>query len=214
MTSDAATVPDEELVAVALGRRPGDAGAALEALFSRYSTRVIHWCLKVSGSSTDAEDLAQEVFLRVQEHLPGFREEARFSTWLYTVTRSVAINRAVHARRRRMDSLDVEGAPEPPDPSRSAEEAVVHDDLVRHVREALREELDPLEAKVIHLHLVDGLTLPAVGALLGLTNASGAKAYVVSAKRKLRRRFERLLARTTETPAPDPRRVEKGSRER
>jgi hypothetical protein len=46
------------------------------------------------------------------------------------------------------------------------------------------------------LHYHEGLTLPAIGRLLGLTNRSGAKAYLVAAKRKLRRHFEAGAAAT------------------
>ena len=57
------------------------------------------------------------------------------------------------------------------------------------VRQLMRESLDETEAKVMTMHYVDELPLDVVTRLLGLTNASGAKAYVVSARRKIARAF-------------------------
>ena len=51
-------------------------------------------------------------------------------------------------------------------------------------------DLDPLEAQVVYLHYVDGLSLPAITELLDCRNKSGAKAYLVGGMRKLRRRFQ------------------------
>jgi hypothetical protein len=53
----------------------------------------------------------------------------------------------------------------------------------------MRRDLEPLEARVLYLHYVDGMTLPAITELLALPNLSGAKAFVVSGRRKLERRF-------------------------
>src|SRR5690349_10159444 len=85
---------DELLVARACEAGGGaDAEAARGALFGRYHRQVAAWCLRFCGDREEAADLAQEVFLRVHERLGSFRGESRFSTWLYTVARRVAINR-------------------------------------------------------------------------------------------------------------------------
>lgn len=69
---------DDELVRAA--RAAGSEGSApyLDALFRRHQTRVAAWCLRFSGRREEAADLAQEVFLRVQERLGGFRFESSF----------------------------------------------------------------------------------------------------------------------------------------
>ena len=185
---------DEELIE-RVRRQPAEADACLASLYQRYYPKVAAWCLRISGDRQEAGDLAQEVFLRVHEKLGAFRGESRFSTWLYTVTRSVAINRGVAARRRQADPLDEEGAPEPVEPSPGADEVVEKGQILRELRAAMERDLEPLEAKVLYLHYVDGLTLPAITDLLELDNKSGAKAYIVSGGRKLKRRFGRWLAR-------------------
>jgi RNA polymerase sigma-70 factor, ECF subfamily len=55
------------------------------------------------------------------------------------------------------------------------------------LRQLMQEALDETEAKVMTLHYVDELPLDSITRLLGLENPSGAKAYVVSARRKLQR---------------------------
>lgn len=184
---------DEELIATAR-REPVSADACLAALYRRYYTKVAGWCLRISGDRQEAADLAQEVFLRVHERLGSFRGESRFSTWLYTVTRSVAINRGIAARRRETRDLDDESVPEPVEPSPGADEQLERSQFAAALREAMARDLEPLEAKVLYLHFVDGMPLAGITDLLRLANKSGAKAYIVSGGRKLKRRFGRWLA--------------------
>jgi RNA polymerase sigma factor (sigma-70 family) len=191
---DLELLSDEELIERARGAG-GDADALLAALYERYYPKVAGWCLRLSGDRQAAADLAQEVFLRVHERLGGFRGESRFSTWLYTVTRSVVINRGTAARRRETRPLDDEGLPEPVEPAPGAEETAARGEIARALREAMARDLEPLEARALYLHFVDGLSLPAVTDLLRLTNKSGAKALIVSGGRKLKRRFGRWLGR-------------------
>ena len=186
---------DEQLIARA--REAGADRAADEALgllYRRYHPKVAGWCLRFCGNRDEAADLAQEVFARVHQKLDGFRGESRFSTWLYTVARRVAINRGEAERRRRAESLD-EVASEPVDPQPDAETATGREQVLAAFRAAMQRDLEPLEAKVLYLHYVDGMTLPAITELLALDNRSGAKAYVVAGRRKLERRFGAWLAR-------------------
>jgi RNA polymerase sigma-70 factor, ECF subfamily len=178
---------DEELAEKAR-TDPARSSECLGVLYGRYHSKVAWWCLKVCGSREEAADLAQEVFLRVHSRLGSFRGESRFSTWLYQVTRSVAINRGESSRRRSAPLTDLDTAPETADPLPDAEEVLSRAQAAGELRTALA-ELEPLEAKVLYLHFADGLTLPRITDLLRLDNRSGAKAYIVSATRKLRRRF-------------------------
>ena len=90
--------PDVRLM---LEVRDGDA-EAFEELMCRYQSRVVtvlsHW----TGSRDQAEDLAQEVFLRVYRARGGYVPTARFSTWLYTIANRVASN-ALRSRSRRRE---------------------------------------------------------------------------------------------------------------
>ncbi len=84
----------------------GDA-AAFAALMRRHLNGVYNFLARhVGGRSAVAEDLAQEVFLRVVERAREFKHEARFSTWLYTIARNLAIDHLRKASLRRHPSLD------------------------------------------------------------------------------------------------------------
>jgi len=183
------TLSDEELIA--LSNQPETASAArqaaLDELFSRYRTKVALWCFRVVRDQDWAADLAQEVFLRVLRNLSGFRGESRFSTWLYTVARNHCFN-AVQSRGVRaeepLDFLDTPDSRLPVDRQLEASQQIAH------MRSLMQETLDETERQVMTLHYGEDLTLDSVTRLLGLSNASGAKAYIVSAKRKLKSAVE------------------------
>jgi RNA polymerase sigma-70 factor (ECF subfamily) len=182
---------DNELIEAARRESGARADRFLGVLYRRHYRRVAYWCLKISGNREDAADLAQDVFLRVHARLDSFRLESAFSTWLYTVTRSVAINRGKAAQRRPLKfAIEPDGL-EAVDPSPDAAETLGHNEILEQVRSVMEQELDPLEAKVLYLHHADGMTLPAITRLLALDNKSGAKAYIVSGMRKLKRHLGR-----------------------
>lgn len=195
---------DEDLIRKARSE-PASAAVCIETLFRRYYSKVASWCLRISGDRETAADLAQEVFLRVHSRLDSFRMESRFSTWLYQVTRSVAINHGEACRRRNAPLDDLETAPDLADVLPGAEDLFVTSEEAQGLRTAMEEALEPLEAKVLYLHYADGLTLAGITEMLGLENKSGAKAYIVSGLRKLKRRFGR-------TPGPTPATARGGSR--
>ena len=182
---------DEELIALVRSSTTRS-GEALEELYGRYYSKVKSWSGRICGRQEEAADLTQEVFVRVHQKLDTFRMEARFSTWLYTVTRSVAINHGIAANRRRERFIEDDGTVEAVDRSPSVEERLDRRRSGDRVKREIDRLLQPLEAKIFYLHFADGLTLPAITRLLKLENKSGAKAYIVSAKRKLKRGFATL----------------------
>lgn len=178
---------DNDLIEAARRAPAARAERCLAVLYRRHYRRVAYWCLKISGNREEAADLAQEVFLRVHARLDSFRMESAFSTWLYMVTRSVAINRGKAAQRQPLKvAIEPDGV-DPVDPSPDAAETLGHNETLDRVRLVMQTKLEPLEAKVLYLHHADGMTLPAITRLLALDNKSGAKAYIVSGIRKLKR---------------------------
>lgn len=159
---------------------------ALGLLYRRYFEKVARWSLRLASDRDDANDLAQEVFVRVQERLHAFRGDARFQTWLYTVARSVALNRADARRRRPTEPIDLL-TEEPEAPSDPIEARLDSSRLQRALKKAMREDLEPMEAQVLWLHFIHGMTVPALSQRFDLRNKSGAKALLVSGVRKLRR---------------------------
>jgi RNA polymerase sigma-70 factor, ECF subfamily len=88
--------PDTRLM---LGVRDDEAGA-FEELVERYQNRLIGVMHHLVGNATEAEDLAQEVFLRVYRARKKYRARCKFSTWFFTIANNLALN-ALRSRRRK-----------------------------------------------------------------------------------------------------------------
>ncbi|MCG3180547.1 MAG: ECF RNA polymerase sigma factor SigW [Phycisphaerae bacterium] len=73
---------------------------------ARYQDRVFNLVYRLSGHYQDAQDITQDVFLRVLEHIGNFRQQAQFYTWLFRIAVNVAISRRRRGQRVRFHSLD------------------------------------------------------------------------------------------------------------
>jgi RNA polymerase sigma-70 factor (ECF subfamily) len=87
---------------------------AFEALMRRHRTPVFSFLLRLTGDRARAEDLLQETFLKVVKAAAGWEERARFSTWLYTISRNLAVDESRRAAFRRTETLDASSGADPP----------------------------------------------------------------------------------------------------
>ncbi len=157
----------------------------LNELFGRYHSRVAAWCLRMTGDRNAAADLAQDVLLKAWRNLDSWNGQSKFSTWMYSIMRNHCINeRAARSVRPEgaSDPLDFEVTDQRSRPDWRAE----RNSEIRRMNELIGAALDRTEAQVMTLHYGEEMTLDAVTRLLSLTNTSGAKAYIVSARRKLK----------------------------
>jgi len=90
------TDPDVQLM---LSFQEGDEHA-FRKLFSKYQTRIINFCFRFCSDRELAEDLAQEVFLRVYRAANQYRPKARFSTWIYRIAVNVCLNESRKLKKR------------------------------------------------------------------------------------------------------------------
>lgn len=88
-------ISDPDIVAAV---RAGERDAVLAALVPRYRRQVYSLAWSIVKDSAAAEDIAQDVFVRVWRALPSYDGRARFSTWLYAITRNAAISAQRRAR--------------------------------------------------------------------------------------------------------------------
>jgi len=186
---------DEELVAKyrEAGGPPRGTPFADE-LFSRHYSRVALWCLRIAGDRDTAADLAQEVFSKAWTHLEHFRAESKFTTWLYMIARNHCFNSIKKKARMPEESVDVEQLDVFGSVAASFDSALERSQMVEVARELMASELTPVEAQVMMLHYSEELPLASISRLLRMDNPSGAKAYIVSAKRKLKSAVERWAA--------------------
>ncbi len=192
---------DEELVA-SYRSRPGTAQGerSINELFQRHHRRVALWCLRITGDRESAADLAQEVLLKAFRNLDSFRSESKFSTWLYAITRNHCFNR-IKADASEPLALGGEELGEFPDRTPGPDRELERQSELQLARELIQSSLDEIETQVFTLHYAEQLPLDAITRLLKLGNQSGAKAYIVSARRKLARALERVKAREKRPPS-------------
>jgi RNA polymerase sigma-70 factor (ECF subfamily) len=176
---------DEELIAIYRenwGRAREDAAAEL---FLRHQARVARWCYRFTHDRESACDLAQEILLRAFRNLDSYRGECRFSTWLYVIARNLCMS-AIQKRSNEPVWVVKTNSTDFPDTTAvDAHTAVETEQSRRRSWRFIIDTLDQTEARVMMLHYGQEMPLKSVSRTLGLTNKSGAKAYIVSARRKL-----------------------------
>ena len=79
---------------------------AFEVLLSRHRKPVFNFILRYVGEPAQAEDLLQEVFLRVIKSADAYERQAKFTTWLYTIARNLCVDSSRRMKHRRASSLD------------------------------------------------------------------------------------------------------------
>jgi RNA polymerase sigma-70 factor (ECF subfamily) len=118
---------------------------AFQELVERNHARVIGLIYRFIGDATDAEDLAQEVFLRIYRARPTYKPTAKFSTWMFRITANVSLN-ALRSRASRRDDVSIdqmadvhEGPRAVPDPeSRMPDQSLHQQELQTKVQEAIQ----------------------------------------------------------------------------
>lgn len=194
MMETAATWPDERLIDSALAADSElERRRIVDSLFERHYRRVGLWCLRFAGNRETAADLTQEVFMKAYAALNRFRGRSKFTTWLYTITRNHCLNH-VRGRNGEHEQPGAEALELKDDSAPHPLETLHLEESLQVVRELMADLLTDLERRALTLHYVEELPLPAVTRILKLDNKSGAKAQIVSAKRKLRRSLQRLQA--------------------
>ena len=170
MTSSADSRSDDDLVRAF---RTGD-GSAMEALFGRYRRSVFGWLLRMSQDEGEAEDLHQEVWLKVIRGIDGY-SAGSFRAWLWRVVRNAAADRArKHVAEPILDAPVEEGADAAAFVDQVPDETVVSV-LTRMEEEerraAVREAVDGLSRRlkeVVLLRLNGELKFQEIADILGL----------------------------------------------
>ena len=145
---------------------------AFSLLYERYSSSVLSYLYRMLGNVEDVESIGQEVFLRAFRFAPTYRYPQKFSTWLFTITRNLAINQSRRKRRspvRNVTELNLEGIDVSGDPHQVAGAAT--DDVEKREQIALvLQALDGLptdQKEVIVLGVFQDLSYAQMEAITG-----------------------------------------------
>lgn len=159
-------VADWDLVARA---REGEM-RAFEELVARYETPLVHFCMRMTGSREDAEDLAQETFVRVYRYLNRLKPEAKFSTALFGMARNLTLNHLRDSKRRgrgKTASLSVGAGHDAPiaDPAAQSDSAARQTDMQALIERGLA-MLSVEHREVILLREVEGMDYEKIADVL------------------------------------------------
>jgi RNA polymerase sigma-70 factor (ECF subfamily) len=188
-----AAADDDRLVRLAQHADPSDC-RPFEELVRRYQAKVIANCRYLTGSADDAEDLAQEIFVRVFFALRRFERRSLFSTWLFRIKVNHCLNhlRSTRAAGRRvaLDDLDdnTEDALRTED---SIELELTEEASRQRVRSAIQELPQTLRVPLVMREL-DEMTYDDIAQQLGL-KLSAVKMRIARGRQRLRETMTEAL---------------------
>jgi len=195
---------NRELIEALVDRARGGDLEAFEGLVAHYQDRVYNYVLRMIYDPMDAQDVAQETFVRAWQGLPRFRGASSFQTWLYRIASNLAIDAARSHKRRGlvMVSLDepLEGTDaselghDLPDESRTGPvESLEQGELRTYVWAAVA-ELSPKLRPVIVLADLQGLSYGEIAKILGCPVGT-VKSRLFNARNQLREKLKERMPR-------------------
>ena len=184
--------------AIMLRVRAGD-DAAFNLLVEKYHRPMTHFMYRMTHNQGVAEELAQEVFLRVYRSRETYRAEARFSTWLYRIATNLGVNYARDTRHERtahtiyLDEQDQETGttPDVADSHPSVEQDLVRQERMKAIRQHVM-ALPERQRNAVLMHKYQGLDYRQIGEVLKLSE-SATKSLLFRAYQTLRERLKEFV---------------------
>jgi len=182
-------------VTLMLRVRDGDT-EALRELIERHQRAVINTIHRAIGDAWEAEDLAQRVFLQVYRSSKRYKPTAKFTTWLFTITRNTILNEHRRRNRHPADSLDALQEPrdedgagwQAPDSNvRDPAQAAVERELQEKITQAIR-ELPEAQRTAVILCRYEGLSYEEIATVLGCS-VSATKSLLHRARQTLKEKL-------------------------
>jgi len=173
--------------------------AGFDYLIQKYRKPIIHFMYRMVHNQAIAEELAQEVFLRVYRSRETYRAEARFSTWLYRIATNLGVNHARDTRQERsastvhLDEIDPETGttPDVADSSIGAEKAMLRDERMNAIRQHVL-ALPERQRMAVLMHKYEGMDYKQIGEVLKLSE-SATKSLLFRAYQTLREKLKAFV---------------------
>jgi RNA polymerase sigma-70 factor (ECF subfamily) len=169
---------------------------ALRLLIEAHQHRVIGTVAKMLGDPSDAEDIAQQVFIRVWKSAGRYEPTAKFTTWLFKITRNLVFNELRRRKRhptRSLEAADEDDRPlQMPDPNvKSADTALLDEEMQAAIQKAI-DELPETQRMAIILRRYDDIPYEEIGEILDLS-VPAVKSVLFRARTELREKLKRYL---------------------
>lgn len=173
--------------------------AAFDVLLAKYRKPIISFMYRMVHNQAVAEELAQEVFLRVYRSRETYRAEARFSTWVYRIATNLGVNHARDTKHERSASTIYLDEPDPetgttPDVADSTPSAEA-DMLQRERMNAIRQHVLALPERqriAVLMHKYEGLDYKQIGKVMKLSE-SATKSLLFRAYQTLREKLKEFV---------------------
>jgi len=193
--ADWRTMTDAEIM---LRVREGD-DVGFNFLIEKYRKPIMNFMYRMVHNQAVAEELAQEVFLRVYRSRQTYRAEAKFTTWLYRIATNLGVNHARDTKHERaaqtiyLDQPDPETGttPDVADMHPGAEEEMVKDERMKAIRKHVM-ALPERQRTAVLMHKYQGLDYKEIGAVLRLSE-SATKSLLFRAYQTLRERLKEFV---------------------
>ena len=162
---------------------------AFELLVAAYEKNVFNVALQMVGNREDAQDMAQEAFLKAYNSLSSFRGDSKFSSWLYRIVSNVCLDFKRRQGRRPSSSLTVEDDEgetlelDIADESQSPE-ALLERKLTREAVRRGLQELPDEQRQILLLREIQGMSYEEIGEAMGLEEGT-VKSRIFRARKKL-----------------------------
>ncbi|MDD5565495.1 MAG: sigma-70 family RNA polymerase sigma factor [Candidatus Omnitrophica bacterium] len=140
---------------------------AFEQVYRTFSGFVYNVALRVTRNSPDAEEVTQDVFMKIFHELRQFQFRSAFKTWVYRITTNTAINYYRKTKRERKDRVDFEGVIDTVRSDYSTRDEVMRNDSESKIR-ALLEVLSPAHKMCLILREIEGLRYQEIAAILAI----------------------------------------------
>ena len=169
---------------------------AFRELIEAHQSRIIGTVAKMLGDDTEAEDLAQQVFIRIWKSAPRYEPTAKFTTWLYTITRNLVFNELRRRRRHTAQSLadipeDRPGLQVADTTCKSPDVTMIDAEMQEAIQAAI-EALPETQRMALILRRYDDVSYEEMGEILGLS-VPAVKSVLFRARTELREKLRRYL---------------------
>jgi len=174
--------------------RDGDTDAFRE-LIETHQTRVVGTVAKMLGDDTDAEDIAQQVFIRVWNSAKRYQPTAKFTTWLFKITRNLVFNELRRRRRHPVTPLERETEEhnfQAPDLSSRAPDSSLLDSEMQEAIQKAIDALPELQRMAIILRRYEDMPYEEIAEVLKLS-VPAVKSVLFRARAELRERLRKYL---------------------
>lgn len=173
--------------------------AGFDYLIQKYRKPIIHFMYRMVHNQAVAEELAQEVFLRVYRSRDTYRAEAKFSTWLYRIATNLGVNHARDTRHERaastvyLDEPDAETgtSPDVADSTPDIEERLLRQERLHAIRQHVL-ALPERQRMAVLMHKYEGMDYKQIGDVLKLSE-SATKSLLFRAYQTLREKLKTFI---------------------